>query len=112
MVSVTRKMNEHTNMCLVASKKRWRQLWHNALEISKGFELQVANFSNLSLSRVQETDRGRDRGGSRSSREAEEEAEPAEEEADAEDTSADETTRHQNRKRLRGHENRRVCDSK
>jgi hypothetical protein len=56
MVSVTRKMNEHTNMCLVASKKRWRQLWHNALEISKGFELQVANFSNLSLSRVQETE--------------------------------------------------------
>ena len=56
MVSVTRKMNEHTNMCSVASKKRWRQLWHNALEISKGFELQVANFSNLSLSRVQETE--------------------------------------------------------
>jgi hypothetical protein len=56
MVSVTRKMNEHTNMCLVASKKRWRQLWHIALEISKGFELQVANFSNLSLSRVQETE--------------------------------------------------------
>ena len=56
MVSVTRKMNEHTNMCSVASKKRWRQLWHNALEISKGFELQVAKFSNLSLSRVQETE--------------------------------------------------------
>ena len=79
MVSVTRKMNEHTNMCLVASKKRWRQLWHNTLEISKGFELQVANFSNLSLSRVQETE--------------------TEVETEAEE-------------RLRGHENRRVCDSK
>ena len=43
-------------MCLVASKQRWRELWRNALEISKGFELQVAKISNLSLSRVQETE--------------------------------------------------------
>ena len=34
------------------------------------------------------------------------------EEAHVADTSVDETERHQNRKRLRGHENRRVCDSK
>ena len=45
MVSVTRKMNEHTNMCLVASKQRWRELWRNALEISKGFELQVGGIT-------------------------------------------------------------------
>lgn len=47
------RAHEHVFGCL---KKRWRQLWHNALEISKGFELQVAKFSNLSLSRVQETE--------------------------------------------------------
>ena len=37
-------------------KKEVETIVHNALEISKEFELQVAKFSNLSLSRVQETE--------------------------------------------------------
>ena len=47
------RVHEHVFGCL---KKEVETIVHNALEISKEFELQVAKFSNLSLSRVQETE--------------------------------------------------------